>query len=308
MTDLNNTGSNPHFAALGSFLPTNDPLPAGKPMAYLNWMLLDEQLKYVSSYPQSGAIPVGAAGTLNALAYTGIPITKSGYLYIWVSNETPSWNVFFDNLSLTHYTGPELEETHYYPFGLTMAGISSKALKPYYPENKYLYNSKELQNNEFSDGTGLDDYDYGARMLDPQIGRWKNLDPIADNVHGITPYNYAFDNPVQFIDKDGLIPGEVFQTHTYYSHGNVRYEYTVTTPIAGFLQGALGISRQIIQNTRWSEGGFATGGIFAITLGNNVDFNTKLHDNNDVSFWTTLVGHESTHRDEIEAEGDINFI
>jgi RHS repeat-associated protein len=207
ITDLNNQSTSPIYAALNSFLPTIDSTPSLKPKAYLNWILLDDQLKYVSSYPQSGAVVVGTAGTLNSIGYTGLPITKNGFLYIWVSNETPNWDVFFDNLVIKQYAGPLLEETHYYPFGLTMAAISSKALKPFYQENKYRYNGKELQNQEFSDGTGLEEYDYGARLLDPQLGVWHCVDPLADKNRRWSPYNYAMDNPVRFIDADGMDAG-----------------------------------------------------------------------------------------------------
>ena len=84
-----------------------------------------------------------------------------------------------------------------------MAGISDKAIKTNYAENKYRYNGKELNSKEFSDGTGLEEYDFALRYQDPQIGAWHSIDPLAERSLSSSPYSYALDNPVAFIDPTG---------------------------------------------------------------------------------------------------------
>jgi RHS repeat-associated protein len=97
----------------------------------------------------------------------------------------------------TNGTGGTIEsQKDYYPFGMTIAEYNG-------PVFKYGYNGKELQ-NDLINNKKLYWYDYGARFYDPQIARWTTPDPLAESYRRWSPYNYGVDNPLRFIDPDGM--------------------------------------------------------------------------------------------------------
>jgi RHS repeat-associated protein len=147
------------------------------------------------------------------------------------------------NVRMNYSQDPEtgqlkiLEENHYYPFGLKHRNYNSDKHKFEFEDdggpinleivleteglvNKYKYNGKEWQ-----DELGLNFYDYGARNYDPAIGRWMNIDPLAEKSRRWSPYNYCVNNPVYFIDPDGMEMMAWMDKSTKAANGGVDDDY-----------------------------------------------------------------------------------
>ena len=164
--------------------------------------------------------------------------TTEGYVTVNTNQLSDHYNYVFNytdhlgNIRLKYTAHPQtgetqpLEENHYYPFGLTHDGYqphhdiiglegANVTIIPTSPNvndpYKYKFGGKEYQ-EEFD----VNVYDFGARNYDPALGRWMNVDPLAEQMRRHSPYNYAFNNPVVFIDPDGMAPLSVIIT------GNMR--------------------------------------------------------------------------------------
>ena len=94
-----------------------------------------------------------------------------------------------------------IEENNYQPFGLKMrgfnTGVSSLGNSV---AQRYKFGGKE-----FSEELNLNTYDFGARNYDPALGRWMNIDPLAEQYQSYSSYNYSLNSPIKLTDKDGNV-------------------------------------------------------------------------------------------------------
>lgn len=84
----------------------------------------------------------------------------------------------------------------YYPFGSLMVGRVYGV-----GEYRYGFNGKE-GDGEVSGEENK--YDYGMRAYDGRLGRLLSVDPFDRKFPMLSTYQYASNNPIQYIDLDGL--------------------------------------------------------------------------------------------------------
>lgn len=206
---------NPNLVSqLDNLAVTNEDPSA--PKTYLNYLFFNDEMQMIPE--MSGKIQVQPAGG-GWLAVTGnntqiCNCTVSGpggcgYLIVYIDNQSIGKDVWFDNVYVEHYEGNVIEENHYYPFGLTLAENSGAPSVG----NVYKYNGIGLNKD-----LKLEMYDAFYRDLDPQIGRFWQVDPKP--TESISPYASMNNNPVLYTDYLG-------DTTLYYRDGDTKPFITI---------------------------------------------------------------------------------
>ena len=120
---------------------------------------------------------------------------------------------------------------NYYAFGMLQSGRNYNS-----PNYRYGYNGKE-KDDEIK-GSG-DIYDYGFRIYDPRLGRFLSVDPLTKSYPWYTPYQFAGNKPIMFVDRDGLEEG------TWFTPFSVGVVFTIGRNIASNAVKTFGIAMNV---------------------------------------------------------------
>ncbi len=165
-----------------------------EPAAYLTYLVYDDDLTY--QFGGYTDISGNSSGVMQQFSIPNINIAKSGYIYVYLSNEsTAQENAFYDDLKITHTSSLTIVQADdYYPFGLSFNSFMDTTET----KQNYLYQGKEIQSD-----LGLNTYDSQWRMYDPVLARTWQIDPHSENYYRLSPFSWAANNPLKFIDFDG---------------------------------------------------------------------------------------------------------
>jgi RHS repeat-associated protein len=143
-------------------------------------------------------VPASALNTKQQITIPQLTIKEAGYVFVYLSYEDLSNNfAYFDDLQIVHTKTNVIQYNEYYPFGLQAAASWTR-------ENVTGNNFLANGGTELNPASAL--YDLEFRNYDPVLGRMNQVDPMAGQFSGITPYNYAFNSPIVLNDPQGDAP------------------------------------------------------------------------------------------------------
>ena len=177
-------------------------------------------------------------------------LLENGFVTFDLQTNTPSYHFYLrDHLGnirvVFDQTGAVEQVTHYYPFGGVMRESTNPGLQP------YKYGGKELDRT-----SGLDAYDFGARMYFADRLQWGQVDPMCEKYYDWSPYNYCANRPANAFDPDGK---ESMRTN-----GGEKFKRTGILIMAG---GALMVAAGTAYSIVTSGGGTVAGGGQLISAG-----------------------------------------
>jgi len=200
---------------------------------YLNILFFDEGFNFICEQSQYVQLSVmGSTQTVTILGSSMIVAPANGYAYIYVSNESRN-PVFIDNFQVVHQPGRIVQDVSYYPFGLVQAGISSSAAN--ITPNK----EKTFQGQRFDDDFGINYVQFKYRSHDPQIGRFIQIDPLADKyVHNST-YAFSENKVTGHVELEGLESVSINPTVDFFVNKAIEWTIDLKQGAQNFRQGAV---------------------------------------------------------------------
>lgn len=169
------------------------------PKAYLNYIFINRNYDLSSVKPLYVRIyGEGEDGTDGPHAHLTLEdvITEPGYVYVYLSNDgEEEREVYFDDFKVEHVKSPVIESSDYYPFGLTYNN---------YQRENSLINRKKFQSQEHVDDLGLNWDSFKWRNHQPDIGRFFNVDPLAEKYYYNSPYAFSENKVTGHVELEGL--------------------------------------------------------------------------------------------------------
>jgi len=169
------------------------------PKGFINILVFDKNNNLIDfAYQQIDAnyVQNGGIKTSYAPLTVASSIRQAGYAYVFLSNEGASeLQIGFDDYTVQHVHSAVVQQDDYYPFGLTF--------------NSYSRENSVDQKYKFQGQEHIDDLDLGWdsfkwRNHQPDIGRFFNIDPLAEKYVYNSPYAFSENHVVAHRELEGL--------------------------------------------------------------------------------------------------------